>query len=107
MNYTRGYKQYFFMGRQIIKQPNGKFCIFSSIVDSVTFYHMEEQDIINEWVEESRKEIEKKVKEIIADLNEGKKPYYQFTKTYDEMLQTIKEIHGAKEVKEIRKAIEG
>ena len=95
------------MGRQIIKQPNGKFCIFSSIVDSVTFYHMEEQDIINEWVEESRKEIEKKVKEIIADLNEGKKPYFQFTKTYDEMLQTIKEIHGAKEVKEIRKAIEG
>jgi hypothetical protein len=95
------------MGRQIIKQPNGKFCIFSSIVDSVIFYHMEEQDIINEWVEESRKEIEKKVKEIIADLNEGKKPYYQFTKTYDEMLQTIKEIHGTKEVKEIRKAIEG
>lgn len=95
------------MGRQIIKQPNGKYCIFSSIVDSITHYHMEEQDIINEWVEESKKEIEKKVKGIISELNEGKKPYYQFTKTYEEMLQTIKEIHGAKEVKEIRKAIEG
>ena len=95
------------MGRQIIKQPNGKYCIFSSIVDSITHYHMEEQDIINEWVEESKKEIEKKVKEIISELNEGKKPYYQFTKSYEEMLQTINKIHGAKEVKEIRKAIEG
>lgn len=95
------------MGRQIIKQPNGKYCIFSSIVDSITHYHMEEQDIINEWVEESKKEIEKEVKEIISDLNEGKKPYYQFTKSYEEMLQTIKKNHGNKEVKEIRKAIEG
>lgn len=84
------------MGNQIIKQPNGKYCIFSSVIDSVTCYDMEEQDIINKLVEESKKEIEKKVKEIILELNEGKKPYHQFTITYKEMLRTIKEKHKTK-----------
>lgn len=95
------------MGRQIIKQPNGKFCIFSTIVDSVTFYHMEEQDIINEWVEEAKKEIEENVKKIISDLNQGKAPYRQYTMSYQEMLETIKDVHGAKKAKKIRKDIEG
>lgn len=94
------------MERQIIKQPNGKFCIFSSIVDNVTWYHMAEQDIINAWVEESKKDIEEQVKKIISDLNEGKKPYYQGTMNYEEMIETIKDIHGSKEVKKIRKHIE-
>lgn len=94
------------MARQIIKQPNGKYCIFSSIVDSVTLYDMDEQDIINEWAEESRIEIERNVKKIISDLNEGKHPYYQFTKTFDEMIDLIKEIHGKKRSQEIKSLIE-
>lgn len=95
------------MAKQIIKQPNGKYCLFSSVVDSVTCYHMSEQDIINEFVKESRAEIESNVRKIISELDKGGKPYYQFTKSYNEMLQTIKEINGAEEVNTIRKAIEG
>ena len=34
------------MGRQIIKQPNGRFCVFSSIVDNVIWYDMEQKDIV-------------------------------------------------------------
>jgi hypothetical protein len=49
------------MSGQIIKQPNGKFCIFSRVGDSVTYYDMDEQEIINELVEESRIEIENKL----------------------------------------------
>lgn len=94
------------MARQIIKQPNGKFCIFSSIVDNVTYYHMEEQDIINAWVEESKKDIEENVKKIIQALNEGKKPYYQNTMDYQEMIKTIKNIHGKRGVNKIIKHIE-
>jgi len=94
------------MGNQIIKQPNGKFCIFSTIVDSVTFYDMTEQDILDEFAEQSRIEIDKKVKEIIKTLKEGGKPYYQFTNTYDEMLQIIKTKHGIREFQAIKKSIE-
>lgn len=94
------------MARQIIKQPNGKFCIFSSICDNVTWYHMEEQDIVNAWVEEAKKDIEKNVKKIIQDLNEGKKPYYQNTIDYKEMIDIIDRVHGKKEAKKIIKHIE-
>jgi hypothetical protein len=93
------------MGRQIIKQPNGKYCIFSSIVDNVISYNMGEEEIINKFVEESKIEIEKNVKEIIALLNNNEKPYYQFTHSYEEMLKTIKNIHGEEEADEVRKTI--
>jgi enoyl reductase-like protein len=93
------------MGRQIIKQPNGKFCVFSSIVDNIISYDMTEEDIINEFVAESREDIERRVKEIISQLNNNEKPYYQFTHSYEEMLKTIKNIHGEEEADEVRKAI--
>lgn len=101
------------MGQQIIKQPNGKFCIFSSIVDSVIGCDMEEQDIVNELIIELDNErddriieIKNKVKKIISKLNEGDRPYFQFTMTYEEMLQKIKEIHGDEEAEKIRNEIE-
>jgi hypothetical protein len=94
------------MGVQIIKQPNGKYCIFSSIIDSITHCNMDEQDIINELAEKEKMVIEKQVKEIIIKLNKGEKPYFQFTKNYDEMIETIEKIHGIKEVKKIKRNID-
>ncbi len=94
------------MSRQIIKQPNGRFCIFSSICDNVTFYDMTEKDIIDEWVKEYKAETEKHVKSVIEKLNNGGKPYYQFTIGYDEMLDRIKEIHNKKEYLKVKKLIE-
>ena len=35
------------MGAYIAKQPNGLFCRFSSVVDSVTHWNMTEEDYIN------------------------------------------------------------
>jgi hypothetical protein len=34
------------MGVFIAKQPNGKYCRFSTVVDSVTYYNMSEEDYI-------------------------------------------------------------
>jgi hypothetical protein len=95
------------MGRQIIKQPNGKFCIFSSIVDSITYYNMEEKDIADLWVNEERENIEKRVKENIEKLNNGTKPYGHFTKSYSEVLALIKEVLGEKEALNVKSSIEG
>ena len=94
------------MARQIIKQPNGKFCIFSSVCDNVTYYDMEEQEIIDLWAEESKKDIEKDVKKIISDLNNGGKPYRCHTMTYEGMLEEVKDIHGKREFEKIKKYIE-
>jgi hypothetical protein len=94
------------MGRQIIKQPNGKYCIFSSVVDNVILYDMTAEEIIEEWTKEAREDIERKVKDIVSKIDKNEKPYFQFTKNYDEMIEDIKEIHGKKEGNKIKKLIE-
>lgn len=94
------------MGSQIIKQPNGLYCVFSSVEDNVTHYNLGKQDIIDLWIEEKKKEIEDSVNNVINELESGNKPYYQFTKTYDEMIDLISEIHGENEAKEVDSIIQ-
>jgi 2-iminoacetate synthase ThiH len=87
------------MGRQIIKQPNGKYCIFSSVVNNIINYDMSPEDIIETWAEEAKKEITENVNHIIDELNKGGKPYYQFTMTYEE----LKEIYLQLKIKGVYK----
>lgn len=94
------------MGKQIIKQPNGKYCIFSSIVDNVTHYDMTVEEIIEEWVNDAKNDITEKVKCIVSKLENGEQPYYQFTHSYDDMIAIIKEIHGKKESQKVKSLIE-
>ena len=54
------------------------------------------QDIIDEWVEDYKIAIEKKVLGIVSALEKGEKPYYQFTMSFDEAVETIKKVHGKK-----------
>lgn len=93
------------MGRQIIKQPNGKYCIFSSIVDNITYYNMEAEDIIELWADESKRQIEGSVKETIAQLEKGERPHYSYM-VYDEMLLLIYDVHSKKEMEKVKKLIE-
>ena len=94
------------MGQQIIKQPNGKYCLFSSVIDSVTYYNMTKEEIVEIWTEQAKKDFEEKVNNIIGKLDKGEKPYFQFTKCYEEMLQTILEVHDAYEMQNVKNAIE-
>lgn len=94
------------MGRQIIKQPNGKYCIFSSIIDNITHYDMSVEEIIEVWTEEAKNDITERVRDIINKLENCEKPYYQFTHTYDGILITIEQIHGKKESQRIKSIIE-
>lgn len=94
------------MGRQIIKQPNGKYCIFSSVVDNITHYDMTAENIINAWAKEAKNKIVEEVNGIVAKIENNEQPYYQFTKSYEDMLLVIKEIHGEKEYRETMALIE-
>lgn len=44
------------MGAFISQQPNGKYCRFSTVVDTVTHYNMTVQDYIDLKVAEARQE---------------------------------------------------
>lgn len=94
------------MSKQIIKQPNGKFCLFSTVVDSVTHYDCTPEEIIEQMVEEQRKVITDKVNGVVKELNKGGTPYCQFTISYDEMIETIASVHGKQEAEYIRSTIE-
>ena len=89
------------MGKQIIEQPNGKYALWSSICDNFILLDATELDIIEELVAESRDDIERNVKRIIASLNAGGKPYYQFTKTWSEALSSIEDVDDVAEIRKI------
>lgn len=94
------------MSQQIIKQPNGKYCLFSSIVDNITHYDMTKEDIVEVWVEKARKDFEEKVGEVIEELDKKGKPYFQFTMSYDQILQAISKRYGNNEMEKIKQLIE-
>lgn len=94
------------MSRMIIKQPNGKYCVFSSVVDNVIYHNVSADDIIEIYTNEYKEEIKEKISETIKQLEDDKNPYHQFTKSYTEMIKTIQDTHGESEAIEIKKAIE-
>ena len=94
------------MGKKIIKQPNGKYCLFSSVVDNVTHYDCTPEEIVEALVESYRGSVEIQVSNTIKKLETGEKPYHQFTMSYDEMIQKIKMQHGEDEAADIIKTIE-
>ena len=94
------------MGQQIIKQPNGKYCLFSSIVNNVSYYNLTAEEIIDQWTEDAKRAIKRDVMRVIESLEKGEKPYYQFTMNFEELIDTIKDYHGEEEAEEIKTLIE-
>ena len=82
------------MGTQIVKQPNGKYALWSSVVDDFTLLDADASDIIDSLVDDFRTRTVANVNRVIAELERGGNPYLQFTKSFDECLAIIKELHG-------------
>jgi hypothetical protein len=95
------------MGWQIIKQPNGKYCIFSSVVDNVAYYNLDKDEVVQVFIDAEAERIRKEVSRTIDELEAGEKPYYQFTKTFDEVISTIENIHGNDEATKVKSLING
>lgn len=95
------------MGKQIIKQPNGKYCLFSSVIDDITDYDLEDaEEIVETLLDDHRTSIANSVFCILEKLENGEKPYHQGTLTYEEMLERVRDIHGDEFVNEIKELIE-
>lgn len=84
------------MGSQIIIQPNGRYAVWSSVVDGITIYDCEPKDILDYWLEREKERLSSALELIIKNINEGntKRSYFQFTKTWDEALKEHEENHG-------------
>lgn len=96
--------QMYKMSKQIIIQPNRKFCLFSPITQNVTHYDLEPSEIIEIILEETRRNTEDWVTKICDSLeNTGTAPAIYQSLSYSDMLATIKEAHGKSELKEVEK----
>lgn len=75
------------MAHQIIKQPNGKYLVFSSIVDAVILYNYSEEDLVQHYLEVEEEKIRTNISKIIEKIENDEKPYYQFTRTFEEVIE--------------------
>lgn len=77
------------MGQQIIRQPDGKLAVFSSITDSFIVTDATPEEII-EWraeeaANQARERTKAELKRVLDDQVE--RPYRQFTLTWEEASQ--------------------
>ena len=75
------------MGHQIMKQPDGKYAVWSTIVDDFILLNASPENIIEMEIEYQRSRIESGVRDIVNKLNEGLKPYFQFTMSFEEAME--------------------
>ena len=85
------------MGRQIVKQPDGKFAVWSSVVDHIILYDCSREDLLAFEVEERVREIWAGINVICDALDQGGKPSFQFTKSWEDCLRIIRGVHGAQD----------
>ena len=93
------------MGKQIIKQPNGKYCLWSTVIDNFTHVDMTRDDIVSVFMEQEKSRYEDLVDKTIEYLDKGEAPYHQFTMTFDQCIEMISNVHGSEHAEYIRKEI--
>ena len=84
------------MGAFIAKQPNGLYCRFSTVVDTVTDWNMTEDDYINMCVSKATEQAIKEAKEILTKhlcpFDDVKNHFFPANNTIEEFNEMLKEM---------------
>lgn len=77
------------MGHQIIQQPDGRLCVFSTITDSIIVHDATADELITHYADYAATEARERTRRIIDLVESGhaRQAYYQFTLTYDEAVE--------------------
>ena len=101
------------MGWQIIKQPNGKYAVWSGITDSFHYFNLTPKQTLGIFLraqkerhDEERQELKNKIPVIIDALDAGSKPYYQFTMSWDDALEMMEANHSKERVEKLREKVD-
>ncbi len=79
------------MGHQMIQQPNKQWCMFSSITQAIVGYDASEEGLIDYYARKAAEDTRERVRETLDEIKSGKRPYGQFTMTYDEAAQSTRD----------------
>ena len=80
------------MGHQIIKQPNGLFAVWSTIVDDFVMVDATPEEIIEEEIKARSDNVEKEIRKIVKSWNEN--GCYQHFMDWEEANEWRKTVHG-------------
>lgn len=85
------------MGAFLAKQPNGKYCRFSSVVDCPTHINMTREDYINMCMERAREEAEDVLENYLKPfewVEESFHPNNMTEKEFQEVLNSMSDPKG-------------
>ena len=76
------------MNWQIIKQPDGKYCLYSSCCDSIIENNMTREEVIKEFVDAAVERTTANVVEILKNVDAGEawKSYHAFAETFEDAI---------------------
>lgn len=91
------------MGAFISKQPNGKYCRFSTVVDTITNYNMTEEEYIElckeRAAQEAEKEAKRTLKHFTMDFSMVKESFFPNNMSVEEFNEILKEIGDTEPLK--------
>ena len=85
------------MGAFISKQPNGKYCRFSTIIDTITDYNMTEEEYIEMCAERAREEARDVLANYIRPFEWVITYFYPNNTTREEFVKILKEMGATEE----------
>lgn len=80
------------MGAFIVKQPNGLYCRFSTVVDCPTHWNMTEKDYIELCAERAREEARETLARYVKPFDFVKEHFIPNNMTEDEFEKCLKEM---------------
>lgn len=80
------------MGAFICKQPNGKYCRFSTFVDSVTHWNMTEEEYVEFCAERARREAREVLEHHLRPFSDIKKFFCPNNYTVEDFNAILKEM---------------
>lgn len=81
------------MAKQIIKQPNGKFAIFSSGTDTFHYTNLTAEEVEEHFVRRAIETTRDEIRDILENVKNDQpgKVYYQFATTWEDAVRMDKE----------------
>lgn len=80
------------MGRMVCRQPNGKYCVFSSVVDCPTHYNLTEEEYIEMRAQEAREEAKRELEYRTRNFGNIIECYKPYNMSVDDFTQALEDM---------------